>query len=160
MYFEVLTSTVHVDLASTTAYRQTLPGTGDLCRWVPDKYSGPELKLFRMKTTFPNEGSEIILRIKTILRMKKFCIHLVRNDNNLATQIFKIQVQVKSYHACSKFSSRYQRKPDHKRQRRHNVDQHLLVDTMTLPAHTQAPTGVQVHRPERSGVGFARHEWF
>ena len=35
-----------------------------------------------MKTTFPNEGSEIILRIKTILRMKKFCIHLVRHDNN------------------------------------------------------------------------------
>ena len=46
------------------------------------------------------------------------------------------------------------------RQRRHNVDQHLLVDTMTLPAHAQAPKSVQVHRPERCGAGFARHEWF
>ena len=46
------------------------------------------------------------------------------------------------------------------RQRRHDVDQHLLVDTMTVPTHARAPKGVQVHRPERSGAGFARHEWF
>ena len=52
------------------------------------------------------------------------------------------------------------RKPDHNRQQRHNVDQHLLVDTMTVPAHAQARTGVQVHRRERSGIDYARHEWF
>ena len=40
------------------------------------------------------------------------------------------------------------------------LDQHLLVDIIALSTQAQAPTGVQVHRPERSGVGFARHEWF
>ena len=45
------------------------------------------------------------------------------------------------------------------RQRRHDVDQHVLVDIMAPPAQAQAPKGVQVHRPERSGAGFARHQW-
>ena len=40
------------------------------------------------------------------------------------------------------------------------LDQHLLVDIIALSTQAHAPTGVQVHRPERSGVGFARHEWF
>ena len=40
------------------------------------------------------------------------------------------------------------------------LDQHMLVVIIALSTQAQAPTGVQVHRPERSGVGFARHEWF
>ena len=40
------------------------------------------------------------------------------------------------------------------------LDQHLLVDIIALSTQAQAPTGIQVYRPERSGVGFARHEWF
>ena len=46
------------------------------------------------------------------------------------------------------------------RRRRHDVDQHVLVDIMTPLAQAQATEGVQVHRPERSGAGFATHEWF
>ena len=37
------------------------------------------------------------------------------------------------------------------------LDQHLLVVIIALSAEAQAPKGVQVHRPERSGAGFARH---
>ena len=40
------------------------------------------------------------------------------------------------------------------------LDQHLLVDIIALSTQAQAPKGVQVHRPERSGVGFVRNEWF
>ena len=39
------------------------------------------------------------------------------------------------------------------------VDQHMLVVIIALSTQAQAPTGVQVHRPERSGVGFASNEW-
>ena len=37
------------------------------------------------------------------------------------------------------------------------LDQHMLVVIIALSTQAQAPMGVQVHRPERSGVGFARH---
>ena len=40
------------------------------------------------------------------------------------------------------------------------LDQHLLVVIIALSAEAQVPKGVQVHRPERSGVGFVRNEWF
>ena len=40
------------------------------------------------------------------------------------------------------------------------LDQHSLVGIITLSTQAQAPTGVQVHRLERSGVVFAKHEWF
>ena len=40
------------------------------------------------------------------------------------------------------------------------LDQHMLVVIIALSTQAQAPTGVQVHRLERLGAGFARHEWF
>ena len=39
------------------------------------------------------------------------------------------------------------------------LDQHLLVDIMSLPIELSAPKGVQVHRPERSGAAIARNQW-
>ena len=39
------------------------------------------------------------------------------------------------------------------------LDQHLLVDIMTLPKEPSAPKGVQVHRPERSGAAIASNQW-
>ena len=39
------------------------------------------------------------------------------------------------------------------------LDQHMLVVIIALSTQAQAPTDVQVHRPECSGADFATIQW-